>query len=85
MKMKIKVGDLLCVIRATSLGIGEDMKLNEDFYVGDLLLTVDDNASVGYSRQPHFHFFSSKTGNSIYWHREDFFDEGSSLFKKVDM
>jgi hypothetical protein len=83
--MKIKVGDLLCVIRKTSLGIGEDMNSNEYFYVGDLLLTVDNNASVGYSKDPHFRFISSKTGNSIYWRCRDFFDEGSSLFKKVEM
>ena len=83
--MKIKVGDLICVIRITSLGIGEKMNSNENFCVGDLLLTVDDNASVIYSKDPHYHFVSSKTGNSIYWHREDFFDEASSLFKKVDI
>jgi hypothetical protein len=83
--MKIKVGDLLCVIRKTSLGIGEDMNLHEDFYVGDLLLTVDDNTSICQSKEPHFHFFSSKTGNSIYWDYEDFLLEGSSLFKKVDI
>ena len=85
MKMKIKVGDLLCVIRKTSLGIGDDMKILEHFRVGDLLLTVDDNASVHYSKEPHFHFVSSTTGNSIYWHCEDFFDDGSKLFKKVDI
>jgi hypothetical protein len=83
--MKIKVGDLLCVIRKTSLGIGEDMNSNEYFYVGDLLLTVDNNALICHSKNPHFHFISSKTGNSIYWHCEDFLLEGSSLFKKVEM
>jgi hypothetical protein len=84
--MKIKVGDLVSLRINTPLGIGEKMAPNEEFVIGDLLLTIDDNKTISYQgNQPHYHFISAKTGSSIYWPCKDLETEFNYFFKKVEI
>jgi hypothetical protein len=85
--MKIKVGDLISLRINTPLGIGEKMAPNEQFEIGDLLLTIDDNKRISYlgDKTAHYHFISAKTGSSIYWPCSDLESEFHYFFNKVQI
>lgn len=85
-KFKFQPGNLIEMLQADELCIGQGMgEQNESFNPGDLLLVVENDAVIDQHGGIYYHFISSKSGNSIYWDRDDLDAYENPYFKKVEV
>jgi hypothetical protein len=84
-KPKFQPGNLIEMLQADELCIGARTgDENESFNPGDLLLVIENDAVIDDHGGIFYHFISAKSGNSIYWDREDL-DSYNNYFKKVEV
>lgn len=84
MKTLFNVGDLVQMVEDTHLSTGMKWEGSENFYKGDLLLVAEIDAVIDQSGAFHYHFISAKSGNSIYWGRQELQEHADTkYFEKV--
>lgn len=83
-KFKFQPGNLVEMLVADGLGIGTAMDEIEYCNPGDILLVAENNAVID-RRGAYYHFISAKSGNSIYWDREELDSYEDPYFKKVEI
>lgn len=85
-KSKFQPGNLIEILVADELTIGAEMgDKNESFNPGDILLVAENDAVIDQHGSIFYHFISAKSGNYIYWDREDLDSYENSYFKKVEV
>lgn len=85
-KFKFQPGNLIEILVADELCIGAAMgEQNESFNPGDLFLVAENDAVIDKHGGTYYHFISAKSGNSIYWDREDLDAYENPYFKKVEV